>query len=141
MVTIRKSNPDDTPQLEILFQLTRQYTFSCRSPNEFRIGDYAKSVEKDDVWIAEENGVIIGVVSIYPANNFIHNLFVHPHHQRKGIGTILLKQAEDNLEKPMTLKVSMDNSKACLFYQKHGWKEVSTHKDEAEPYWLYLKEK
>jgi hypothetical protein len=72
MAMIRKSKPEDARQLEALFQFTRQKTFTSRPQDEFQIGDYAKSVEEDEVWVAEENGDIVGFVSTYPADNFVH---------------------------------------------------------------------
>lgn len=137
MATIRKAKPEDTPQLETLFQLSRQKTFTSRPEDEFQIGDYAKSVEEDEVWVAEENGDVVGFVCTYPADNFVHNLFVHPDDQGKGIGSRLLQTAEANLLIPMTLKITMDNIKACVFCEKHDWHQVSVYEDAEEPYILY----
>lgn len=139
MITIRKPKPEDTPQLEALFQLTRQKTFASHPQDEFQIGDYAKSVEEDEVWIAEENGNIVGFVSTYPADHFVHNLFVHPDHQGRGIGSRLLQTAEANLSRPMTLKIAMDNRDVCGFYESRGWLQVSVHEDVEKPYVLYEK--
>jgi ribosomal protein S18 acetylase RimI-like enzyme len=140
VVTIRKTKSEDTPQLEALFQLTRQKTFASRPKSEFQMGDYAKSVEEDEVWVAEENGNIVGFVSTYPAHNFVHNLFVHPDHQGRGIGSRLLQTAEANLSRPMTLKIAMDNRKVCAFYERWGWFMVSAHEEAEKPYVLYGKD-
>jgi ribosomal protein S18 acetylase RimI-like enzyme len=119
----------------------RQHTFASRHPDEFQIGDYQKSTAEDEVcWVAEEHGSIVGFVSTYPADNFIHNLFVHPERQAKHIGTQLLHIAEANLGRPMTLKIAMDNLKPCGFYEKHGWYKVSQYDDTSEPYLLYKKD-
>jgi ribosomal protein S18 acetylase RimI-like enzyme len=139
MMNLRKPNMEDIDALEELFQLTRQHTFTLRPAEEFKIGDYAKSTQEDEVWLAEETGVIIGFVSIYTSDNFIHNLFVHPKSQGKGIGKQLLQVAEENLDRPMTLKAAMDNPKSFSFYEKYGWHQVSIHEDVDEPYILYRK--
>jgi ribosomal protein S18 acetylase RimI-like enzyme len=76
---------------------------------------------------------------LYVPDNFIHNLFVHPEHQGKGIGTKLLQIAEQTLGRPMTLKAAMDNPKSFSFYEKYGWHQVSIHEDVNEPYILYVK--
>ena len=83
--------------------------------DEFQIGDYQKSTADDEVWVAEEDGKIAGFLSIYPADNFIHNLFVHPDHQGRDIGGRLLQTAESKLAHPMTLKVGMDYLKVGAF--------------------------
>ena len=140
MITIRKVTPNDISQLEVLFQVCRQLTFVSRHPDEFQIGDYQKSTAEDEVWVAEEHGSIVGFVSTYPTDNFIHNLFVHPEHQAKHIGIQLLHIAEANLGRPMTLKIAMDNLKPCGFYGKYGWYKASQHDDASEPYLLYKKD-
>lgn len=139
MINLRKPNIEDIDALEELFQLTRQHTFVLRPAEEFKIGDYAQSTQEDEVWIAEETGVIVGFVSIYVPDNFIHNLFVHPKSQGKGIGKQLLQVAEENLARPMTLKAAIDNPKSFSFYEKYGWHQVSIHEDVDEPYILYGK--
>ena len=140
MSNIRKVNQEDIPQLEILFLLTRIKTFPERPEHEFQIGDYQKSTADDEVWVMEEANKIIGFVSTYSADNFIHNLFIHPIHQKCGNGTQLLKVAEKNLGRPMTLKIAMDNLKESGFYEKHGWHKVSVHEDTVEAYTLYKKD-
>lgn len=139
IILFRKPNIEDIEALEHLFQFTRKHTFTLRSSTEFKVGDYVESTREDEVWIAEERGVVIGFVSIYVPDNFIHHLFVHPNHQGKGIGTNLLQLAEQNLRRPMTLKVAMDNPKSWSFYEKYDWKRVSKHEDADEPYILYKK--
>ncbi len=139
MLNIRKPTIEDIDALEWLFQLTRCHTFILRPAEEFKIGDYVKSTHEDEVWVAEEIGVIIGFVSIYVPDNFIHNLFVHPKHQGKGIGKQLLQVAEENLGRPMRLKAAIDNPKSFSFYEKHGWHQVSIHENIEKPYILYRK--
>lgn len=140
MTNFRKANIEDIDALEELFQLSRRHTFILRPAEEFKIGDYAKSTREDEVWVAEEAGVIVGFVSIFVLDNFIHNLFVHPEYQGKGIGKQLLQIAEKNLGKPMSLKAAIDNPKCFSFYEKHGWYQVSINAEAEEPYILYAKE-
>jgi ribosomal protein S18 acetylase RimI-like enzyme len=139
-VNIRKARYTDISQLEILFQLTNRSTFVSRPKDDFQIGDYQKSTAEDDVWVAEKDEIIVGFVSTYPAENFVHNLFVHPDYQTQGIGTQLLHIAEANLGRPMTLKIAMDNLKACGFYEKYNWYKASQYDDIDKPYLLYKKD-
>lgn len=136
MMILRKPRKKDLPALETLFQETRRHTFSGRNPETFKMGDYAQSTQEDEVWISEEREVITGFVSIYPPHNFIHNLFVHPDHQGKGLGKALLQVAEENLSRPMTLKVAMDNPKVLPFYEKYGWRCLSLHPKAENPHLL-----
>lgn len=135
---IRKAKEEGIGALEILFKLTRQKTFISISPDKFNISDYKKSVEGEEVWVAEESGDIIGFISLWLPDNFIHNLFIHPNWQGRGIGQQLLKKAEDCLSLPIELKVTADNFKARIFYEKHGWKKISFEND-GQDYVLYRK--
>lgn len=136
---IRKAKEDDTEKLATLFLITRQKTFKSAPPQKFKMGDYKESVVAEEVWIAEEDGDIVGFVSLWRPDNFIHNLFVHPDWQNQGIGQKLLKKAEKRLSFPMELKVTTDNIKAQKFYQKHGWEKVALRDDVPEPYFLFKK--
>ena len=140
VIHIRKPTESDSSELEVLFQTTRQHTFVGRPKDEFQIGDYQKSTSEDDVWIAEQKGIIVGFVSIYPLENFLHNLCIHPKYQQKGIGSRLLKIAEEHLLRPMTLKIAMDNLKVCGFYEKYGWFKMAQYDQEEEPCVLYRKD-
>jgi GNAT superfamily N-acetyltransferase len=137
-ITIRQAQDEDADELEILFQTTRQETFVSRPPNEFKIGDFKKSTEGEAVWVAVNNGQIVGFVSLFMPH-FVHNLFIYEPFQHQGIGTSLLQKAEEVLTHPMELKIAMDNMKACSFYEKQGWHQVSIHADTSEPYFLYRK--
>jgi GNAT superfamily N-acetyltransferase len=140
MIHIRKQKPEDTPELEMLYLVTRQTAFlECR-PGEFKIEDYRKSVAGDQIWVAHEGEALMGFVSISPADNLVHHLFVHPKFQGRGIGAALLQVAEQNLARPMILKVSMDNLRVCSFYEKYGWYEVTVVDKEEYSYALYRKD-
>ncbi len=136
---IRKATEFDESQLADLFFVTRKATFLNRSHDLIQRSDYLESTAEEDVWVAEVESLIVGFVSTYPKNNFIHNLFVHPIHQKKGVGSALLTFAENTLSKPMTLKIAMDNLSVCDFYEKHDWYKISEHINEEEPYVLYVK--
>jgi ribosomal protein S18 acetylase RimI-like enzyme len=136
---VREAREEDTEVLEKLFQLTRQITFKSLPPEKFNIEDYKKSVEGEEVWLSEVDGNITGFISLWIQDNFIHNFFVHPDWQGRGIGQQLLDKAEERLTRPMGLKVTLDNIKARQFYQNRGWKIISTHEDEQESYILMRK--
>lgn len=140
MMHIRKTKPEDRAELEILYLITRQAAFLEVSSDKFKIEDYQNAVADDDIWVAQENGALMGFVSISPANNLVHNLFVHPQCQGRGVGAALLQVAEQNLARPMILKVSMDNLKVCPFYEKHGWYEVTVVDDAEYSYTLFRKD-
>ena len=81
------------------------------------------------VWCAEQNGEVAGFVSFRLAAGLaeILNVAVHPHYCRQGVGTALLEQVWQELEKQgaqeVTLEVNARNTKAIALYQKMGLQE------------------
>lgn len=56
----------------------------------------------------------------------VHTIEVHPEHQRRGIGTMLLRsllqKAEDSGVATILLEVSTDNAAALRLYERHGFR-------------------
>lgn len=137
---IREPTLNDEKTLELIFLITRRKTFTSQSPETFQLSDYAESTAGEEIWVAEIDGIVVGFVSMWVQDDFIHNLFVHPDWHGMGIGTALLKKAESRLKYPMELKVKLENLKACKFYQKHGWIEVDISQNPKEPFFSYRKD-
>ena len=137
---IREHRTTDDKALELLFLVTRRKTFTSQPPENFQLSDYAESVAGEEMWVAEMDGIVVGFVSMWVKDDFIHNLFVHPDWHAQGIGTALLKKAETRLKFPMELKVKLENLKACKFYQNHGWKEIDVSTNPKEPFFSYRKD-
>ena len=127
IVKIRQANDSDTPQLAILFLITRQQTFKWENPEKFKLEDYAHSTLGETVFVAEdEDRNIVGFISVWDQDDmpFVHHLFVSPKYQRQGIGKQLVQSLFSWIEPPYRLKCVLKNEKALSFYQKHGWVEV-----------------
>jgi len=84
-----------------------------------------------------EDGEIVGLVNAGKRDEstlVIFQIYVHPSHQRKGIGSKLLQQALDRF--PEVLKVVLDvevgNKKGISFYEKHGFKQVGREAIDVE---------
>lgn len=71
-------------------------------------------------------GAILGIFN--GRRGWIYHLAVHPLFQKKGIGSLLLQNAEKALEKMgakrILLWVRKDNLKVMNFYQKHGYSSI-----------------
>jgi ribosomal protein S18 acetylase RimI-like enzyme len=73
-----------------------------------------------------QNGALGGMVAARMVDDStvrIAQLYVHPEHQRKGIGRKLMDAAVGHFDKAMTvtLEVEEGNSKGVAFYRKYGF--------------------
>lgn len=74
-----------------------------------------------ETWVYEADGCVVGFVSLL--GNEIGGLFVHPSHQRKGIGRGLIDQAR-SLRGDLDLEVFKANQLGLSFYAKCGFKPI-----------------
>lgn len=72
--------------------------------------------------------LLAGATEIKSDQGLVHiqSLVVHPNHFRKGIGTQLLQFVFTNFQgSQFMVETGVDNTPACLLYEKHGFKEVT----------------
>ena len=77
-------------------------------------------VPQCDVWVAEQDGAILGFMAL--ARSYIDRLYVHPAHQRKGVGGALLRQAMALSPAGLELHTHQKNVSAQAFYEGHGFR-------------------
>lgn len=87
---------------------------------------------------ADERGAMIGFVSIYLPQSFVHHLYVEPSQSGRGIGTRLLARALAVAGGSATLKCQTGNERALRFYRRLGWVEVTAGTGEFGP-WVALR--
>lgn len=88
--------------------------------------------------VLEEDGTIIGLVQQAKAE--ISGLWVHPAHQAKGAGTLLLRAGEEAIlgagHRKAWLECSAFDPRALAFYQRRGYAETTrrrhTHRSGIE---------
>lgn len=133
---IRLYQETDCSSLRLLYLTSRQSTFTWLDTSNYQLNDFDNSTQDEEIWVAEEDGVLIGFVSTFREDNFIHNLYVDPKQPPRGIGSALLKAAEATFTDIGTLKCLARNEKALAFYLKNGWQILSTGKDGKDDYYL-----
>ena len=130
---IRLATSADNAALSQLFVEVRRVTFTWKDPLSFSKDDFEEQTLGESVWIAEgAPGEILGFISIWEPDAFIHHLYVLPQYQRQGVGRALLEHTRRWLPLPHRLKCLELNSRALRFYIKEGWMEIGqggTHDD------------
>lgn len=122
---IRDARASDRDTLREVYLLSRVDTFRWLDTSRFALDDFDAAVSGERILVAERGGRVVGFASVWEADDYLHNLFVHPAHLGTGVGHALLAAAEARSRGPMTLKCLVRNERALRFYAAHGWREVA----------------
>ncbi|ELB2122198.1 TPA: GNAT family N-acetyltransferase [Vibrio parahaemolyticus] len=114
---------------------SRVATFSFMDTSGYSLADFAKDTGGEEIWVAVEQGIIVGFISIWKPENFIHHLFVCPKNLKRGIGFKLLSHAKE-LSNSLSLKSLVQNTNATDFYISQGFKIQETVDKGQESYHL-----
>ena len=130
-------------ELEAIIQLWRAtsaetYTFLSGAGSHNEEGDrsYFTNVvaANNEIWAAEEDEQLQGFMAI--KGSYIDRLYIHPTHQRKGVGTGMIAHAQTLSPAGLELCTHVKNVNACAFYEKHGFVAVKygvTPPPQSEP--------
>lgn len=129
LVTIRKYETADIPELAQIYLDARENTFSWMPQGSFKISDFFKDTLGEEIYVILDKNLIVGFISIWAADNFIHHLYVKSDYQNKGYGKKLLEYGLKNTGRPAALKCVARNEKAVRFYKSKGWVIKEAGKD------------
>ncbi len=130
-VTVRPAQLQDADALQDL-------TAAAYHPYVDRMGqepapmstDYTTSIGRDNVWVAERAGWLVGLVVVEPAEDYLllENIAVAPEAQGTGVGSQLLQVAEDQARSEGLSEVRLYTNEAMTenltYYPRHGYRET-----------------
>jgi GNAT superfamily N-acetyltransferase len=76
-----------------------------------------------DIWLAVAGDELLGYLALN--SSYLDRLYIHPDHQRGGVGAALLEKAKELSPNGLKLHTHQQNISACSFYEKHGFKPAS----------------
>ena len=115
----------------------RQNTFTWADPSGFSILDFDKETEGETILVAISDKTIVGFISIWLVDNFIHHLYIDDKYKKKSVSTALLKAALNKTKFPVRLKCLEKNTGAIAFYKKNGFCEKGRGVTEEGPFILF----
>ena len=135
-VNVRPFIETDREALRELFVDSRDIAFSWVTFGTHKIDDFDASTIGERILVAEHNCRPIGFASVWQDDSFLHNLFIHPDYQGKGVGKKLLSACSKLFFSTPTLKCLKANVHANQFYQSQGWSVRSEVCDPEGTYFL-----
>ncbi len=132
-VRIRRASAADRAALDDLYD-------ACRRDAQWLPAEKRRRASFDDVCAGEAvfvavdgAGEILGLVSAWEADSFIHHLYVRERSRNRGVGHALLASLSNWLPFPWRLKCVRANTQALDFYAKREWRPIGTgHGSEGE---------
>ena len=125
---IRPARDDEVDALTQLFVRARnEMDYLPRVPDEAAVPIAARMREHEELWVAEEDGRLLGFLGIEQSTNLgapvLEKLYVEPSEQNRGVGTALLDQAKALRPDELYLWVFQKNA-ARRLYERHGFELV-----------------
>lgn len=75
-----------------------------------------------ETWVFEDEGRVVGFVALL--GNEVGAIFVHPSHQRRGVGKLLMDKAK-GIRGELIVEVFKANSIGRAFYAKYGFETIA----------------
>jgi ribosomal protein S18 acetylase RimI-like enzyme len=121
-VLVFEAKQSNYEELREIFFTVRRNVFHWIEPETLKLSDFDESTKDELILVASIGDKIVGFISIWVPDKFIHNLFILQDFQGKGIGTALVNEAIKRVGLPLTLKCVKSNINAFNYYKSHNWK-------------------
>jgi len=129
--------PEERAACADLYVRVLKETFTWQPPERHRRADFLLAAREEEVYVALEDGRILGLAAIYRPQKFLHSLYVAE--RGRGVGKALLDHVARIVGGPLSLKVQEPNARAQAFYAREGFRCVERGRDRGSDVpWLRL---
>ncbi|WP_159739931.1 GNAT family N-acetyltransferase [Vibrio atypicus] len=132
---IKDYSDDFLEAVSELYLSARVSTFTWLDTSGYQLSDFIRDTEGERVLVAAAGGEVLGFISIWEPENFIHHLYISNDHQGKKVGTRLLEKAKSSYSS-LSLKCMSENEKAIGFYESNGFMKAEKGADSLGDYYL-----
>ena len=116
---VRRARPDEIDACADLYVRVLRATFTWLPPERHKREDFLRAAREEEVYVAVEDGAIVGLAGFYRPQNFLHSLYVEA--RGRGVGKALLDHVAAQASGPLSLKVQAPNRRAQAFYRREGF--------------------
>lgn len=119
-MTIRRARSDEIGPCADLYVRVLTETFTWMPPERHRRDDFLRAAKEEEIYVADEDGRVLGLAAFFRPQNFLHSLYVDV--RGRGVGQMLLHHVLLVAEPgPVSLKVQAPNLRAQAFYEREGF--------------------
>lgn len=134
---IRRMRAEELAVCADLYVRVLRETFTWLPPERHRREDFLSAAREEEVFVAVDEGRILGLAAFYRPQNFLHSLYVDV--RGRGVGKALLDQVMRVATGPVSLKVQAPNRRAQAFYAREGFTCTERGQDPgSDVAWLRL---
>ena len=120
---IARARHHDLAEAAALYHRVATATLHWMPPNSFTPAVFMEQARHERVWLAWEEGRIVGLAALYEPDSFLHSLYIDAGRQGRGIGPALLDTGGEAARGQLALKVQAQNLRARRFYAREGFSE------------------
>ena len=136
-LTVRRARSDEVGACADLYVRVLRETFTWLPPERHHREDFLRAARDEEIYLASEEGRIVGLAGFYRPQNFLHSLYADV--RGRGVGKALLAHVIAIADGPVSLKVQAPNRRAQAFYAREGFVAVEQGRDPgSDVEWLRL---
>lgn len=134
---VRRARPEELAACADLYVRVLRETFTWVPADRHRREDFLRAARDEEIFVAVEAGVVIGLAAFYRPQNFLHSLYCDV--RGRGVGKALLDLVLAVAKGPVSLKVQLPNRRAQAFYAREGFLTLEQGRDPgSDVEWLRL---
>jgi len=134
---VRRARSDELGACADLYVKVLRETFTWLPPERHRREDFLRAAPDEEIYVAVDEGRIVGLAALYRPQSFLHSLYVDV--RGRGVGKALLDHVAGQAPEPLSLKVQAPNRRAQAFYRREGFLCIEHGRDPgSDVAWLRL---
>ena len=119
ILEIRRARPTEMEACADLYLKVLRETFTWMAPDRHSRDDFFRFAREEEIYVALEDGALVGLAGFYRPQSFIHSLYVDV--RGRGVGRALIAHLAATAAHPLCLKVQLPNLGARAFYAREGF--------------------
>ena len=136
-LVVRRARPDELDACADLYVRVLRETFTWVDPARHRRDDFLRAAREEEIYVALEDGRIIGIAALFTPQNFLHSLYIED--RGRGVGRTLLDHVAARLDGPLSLKCQAANLRAQAFYEREGFVATDEGEDNGVAWIRYVR--